>query len=992
MSINLANKIILNPFQKNTEVQQNKNTNSPRTKMDTNKIMNSNKRYSRPINAKDFQTKNMNLKQESKFKNKTRSSKSLPKLKKDSNKMLDEKEYKELEKIKIKSESKTNSFCKAFFIVSFSKNNNKIIENSEGILSDCGHEECSVLPAFDPEIVYKYPEKDSKELEINNILASISFPNYIKVCFFEEEDKIYSFKDYGSCFTNQIGDRYYAMMCHFYTRMTNNDFCQAYNTNLFDKITIKNSGEIDENDESKAIINDIKKRQFIYIPHCLGLISKYPYFSQMEKCLQSIMITLNNSNLKNNDLIELIEYLVKSIPSPYINTSISFPVPNSNKIIELNPCFYQEMSLYENNLIILLEKLSVKSILILFRLLLLEQKVLLISSDYKFLTQISVNLISLLYPLTYVQIYIPIITRKMLKYLQSFLPFFAGINKSLYEQEKVQNTIKSFHKDLVIFDIDNNKFEISCNIGSKKRVNPIKFINKNIPTFPKKIEDIIVNQLNRLNTLRKDDSLDDNNNIILNIKIRLLFSQVFIELLSDYKRYLSIIDDIPVFNTLAFLKEKLEADKNFYKELTTTQSYQVFIQSSFNYINKNKKNFYFDDLIDDYKRFKKKYNSINIIGNEKLINDMNDKLYKINKTYIIRPSYMSLFKNIDTQLKTGGKKLFDDINFYLKKEFKEPNILNAKGILKENKRIIYNDINISKANELKEFEYYITKEESMENENKEDLKNKQMKTENESKDNNSYNNNEIITKDSENNILDDDESQSGITEIEKEDIRDNIRSTLTRVLKCEKVNVANDTAVLKSSVEKEYGKIYFVSVIERNKTSKEIRIISEESFKILSDVITKLLLSLKVSKKNIILAYKIIKFCTFFKVINKKDDILLEDKIFNNLTKNYCIFNEVLFWELWIEDELDDNEMEILNKLKNLKNEFFFVDEESEEMKQFREIYKNQLDNIRKLMEKIKLNKSLMLSVIDDLCKQNIINDDIKKAQVFEIMKIDKLI
>ena len=45
----------------------------------------------------------------------------------------------------------------------FPKENGKLMENSEDFQAECTHIMCSMLPAMQPEIIYKYPEKDSKE-------------------------------------------------------------------------------------------------------------------------------------------------------------------------------------------------------------------------------------------------------------------------------------------------------------------------------------------------------------------------------------------------------------------------------------------------------------------------------------------------------------------------------------------------------------------------------------------------------------------------------------------------------------------------------------------------------------------------------------------------------------------------------------------------------------------------------------------------------------
>ena len=975
-------KQAINPPKRNNIIPKNKQDND----------FNINKRLSKQININNAPNitkdkKEIQISKKETIEKKSRSSKSLPKLKpKDNNvnNFTNRIEFETLDKIPIKSESKINSFCKAFFIVSFPKHNNKIIKDSEGIRADCGHEECSLLPSYEPEIIYKFPEKDPKELELNNILASICFPNSIKVCYAEEEDKIVPLKDYCTCFTNQVGDRFYSMMFHFYSRINNSDFAKIYDSNLFESITTKYSGEIDINLDSKTeLLNNINKKNYVYIPYCFCLVSKYPYFFQMEKCLQSIMLSLNNQKINNNEINEIISYLVYSIPSPYINTSVDFPIPNSNNVISLRPCFYQEITLYGNNLSILLDKISKKNIILLFRLLLLEQKILLVSSDYDDLTKISLGLISLLYPLSWIHIYIPIITEKMLKYLQSFLPFLNGMHRTLYEKENVINILNMSHKDLFIFDIDKNSFEISTNLLGKKRENPIKFLNKHIPEFPKKIENLISQQLNEFINFYKSNPINDSNNLSINIKMKLLFVQVFIEMLHNYKTYLAIIDDMPVFNTNAYLNDKPEGEKMFYKELTSTQLYQIFIQNSLHYINNKNKKYYFDELIEDYLSKKDKYNDI--LGNQ-IETQMNNKLFKTNKIYIIKPSRLKFFKSIENQLNNSkGKKLLEDINHIMRKEF--GNSLNENGILTENKRIVYNGIDITNKNDIKELEYYITKEEINE---KDEIVNKK-ETDKEKRitekiidiDNNNYEKESY-----------EDENQEELTDLEKEDIRDNIRGTLTRVFKSEKMNIKKDTAVLLSSLQKEYGKNYFVNVIIGNKNSKEIKVISDDSFTILMEVITKCLSKLKPTKKNMIFVNKILKSCSYFRAIVNKIDYLLDEKIYENLTKNYDIFNEIFFWEFWIEEEIDQKDLESYNKFKEMdreKDTYYYINEEDEDIINYKNNYKILLKNARNQMTKMKLNKSTILSVIEALCNKYLYDEDFKKEQVIDIMnkKID---
>ena len=139
-----------------------------------------------------------------------------------------------------------------------------------------------------------------------------------------------------------------------------------------------------------------------------------------------------------------------------------------------------------------------------------------------------------------------------------------------------------------------------------------------------------------------------------------------------------------------------------------------------------------------------------------------------------------------------------------------------------------------------------------------------------------------------------------------------------------------------------------------------------------------------------IYAIKVIKSCYYFKTIINKVDYLLNQKLFEKLTKNFLLINKLLFWELWIEDELEEIDIEMIDKIKNIQKEksFYYIDEDNDELIRFKENYKYQLNNARKNMELMKLNKSFMLSAIEEFCKTYFIDEEFQKGQVLEIMNI----
>ena len=408
-----------------------------------------------------------------------------------------------LNPIEIPEEVKNESFCEGFFIASFPKENGKVENDSEEYKSDCGHKECSSLPAMQPEIIYRYPEKDTKELEINNLAASICFPFGIKICY-DEINAPSVVKNYYSSITNQTGDRFFILTYHFYIKMMNGNFVQQYQIHPIKYLTMKFCNDYYETIETDSSLqekiqlkleefSELNFREIVNIPFCFCLISKHPFFNQMEKCLESIKSEISNYSYNGNDLHKLIKYIVKEIPFPKQHSKIEFPLPNIPEINELANPYLEDLTLVGPNPSILFNFFSVDNIILIFRLMLFEQKILFVDSELQRLGEVTNAFISMIYPFQWIHTFIPIMSAQMLKYLQAFLPFINGIHVNLYEYAK--DILDEAEEGVYIVHISNNTIDINWDKSSKK-VKIIKKINENIPNLPKHIEKELYNQLN----------------------------------------------------------------------------------------------------------------------------------------------------------------------------------------------------------------------------------------------------------------------------------------------------------------------------------------------------------------------------------------------------------------------------------------------------------------------------------------------------------------
>ena len=905
-----------------------------------------------------------------------------------------------------KTTNTKNSLCESFFLASFPRENGQIIDNSEGDDAECNHFLCSFLPAMQPEILYKYPEADIKGLEINNLAASICFPNGIKVCYDEKEDSIKTVKNYRSSFTNQVGDRFFTVIYHFYLKMENKDFEESYsNTPIKNKLlsykdethaTLSEESEEDICDKINVYIELSTKRNYVYIPFCLCLISKYPFIEQMEKCLESIMMSINGNEPNLVDLNEVITYIVKSIPAPPYQSKIYFPLPYFNKFIEIQQPYFRDIAQFGDNPIIILNHFSISHILCLFKLLIFEQKVLIIGKNNDLISQIILNFVSLLYPFEWIHTFIPIMSGKMLKFLQAFLPFFNGINKSLFN--KAKPILAKAPKGIFIFNVDEDKIDINSNLKTSKKIKVSSYINKHYPNFPKHIENLIIKEL-KIIKHNHDHAKENYDKYNANIKIKNLFMEVFTELLCDYKNYSYIIDDYPVFNSFLYIKDK-KTDKNFFKEFTSTQLFQMFIQNSL--FNDKNKVPYFEDRLNQFNALKKAGRSSSYIYSNLFssFNDEYNSFFKINKIYIIKPYFIKGFKEYEESYISKNKSInLNKIAIFLSNKYEGKNdvFINNHGVLRENKRIMEKPIELSNENDPNEYDIYLIPGQKIENL----IDDKNNKSPNPS--------NNIETKKTKTikmGFISDEESnnentirysqtifykENDLTEDEKDEIKDNIKEIMTRVYRSDVTKIEDDKKTIIDSMKKQFGREYFVSILNTgNNNDKTIKLVIEKSYLFFCDIIFNTLLDiLKLDEhKNINIAIKLLKASLFIKTIKNKKEYILSDELFVKLEK-YSLFVNYNFWERWVEDDMTESDIEILKLQKKAKDEnveYFYIDEESENYKSYIKHSCDIIEGLTSIMMKMKLKNNFIYETTSELCKQYIFEESSLKQVLQEIV------
>ena len=804
------------------------------------------------------------------------------------------------------------TFCEGFFLASFPQKKGEVIENSQTFPAPCKHNECSTFPAMKPEIIMRYPLVDTKNLELNNLAATICFPTGIKVCY-SEESPSYMIDDFLTSITNQKGERYYMMTYHFYQKINNNkEYTKNYEMHplkhhlmtfgesyiaLGDKgITNKIQKKVEKNLE---LCQNVGFRDFVYVPFCLCIISKYPYAYEMTKCLQSIFNIMSEekiiSSLSNNFKInDLIMHLINSVPIPLEkNTRVKFFVPFIEKGISLKCPKLDEINIVNINYMQLIELFSIDNVIIILRLLLFEKKILFIDNDYTRLSEVTDAFISLLYPFKWVHTYIPIMSDQMIKYLETFLPFLNGIHSSLmplvtqlFNEGEIEDS-----EDVILINIKEGKIDLSSSL-KKKKIKLSKYLQKNIPDLPSNLEKNLKSKLQEIKYSFHNKAKENfrRESIVIrpvdisqyDIRIRIAFIEMFVDMFKDYPKYMCFLDNDVVFNKNSFLNFVNKNDKRFYDEFLDTQLFQQFTQIIFT----DECN-YFNDIISIKKNEKSDFSGITI--------DV-----KSQKIYTIPPNYLGTNEK-------DNKKIKNFINKYYPSD-EETNFL-SKDIYKDNEIILPKFRIIPKVTEILDKDYINDKcliyfLPTQVSNKKSELRNSRVKIF-ESIKNKKVNKNEVAGL--KKNIATSNFSET-LSEKEQDEIKEIIKDYLRKIFQSEKIDY-NDPKIkteILNILKKQFGREFFVTLISSN--LKNMVSLQLNSFKFLGFLIYNVLVNfLQVAETYKVLeeVCLLLKSTLYFGYEHKKKTQTIFQYI-KSKVKDYPKIFQINLWNIWYDSELNN--------------------------------------------------------------------------------------
>ena len=314
-------------------------------------------------------------------------------------------------------------------------------------------------------------------------------------------------------------------------------------------------------------------KNFVYLPYKICLISKYGYSNQFEKCLEVILKMSIDDMLGLDDINKLLFHLIFELPGPQFTKRIYFYIPYRINPIEIAENS-NESPVLNYSLKSIIDIFSVENIITIFNLMLMEQKLIFVGNEYRLISEITQGFINLMFPIFWINTYVPVVSEEMLKYLQSFMPFIMGVEESLISKAK------PFIEEEIIYVVYINKNYIDISNNTKNRKLNVKTILKNIPEIPSEIYDELYSELKLLKKLCEENKNKNNINVYkFDQTLKEIFVKIIVMMVGDYKKYVSYIDNLPLFNTDSFLINRPSKYKTFFTELTQSQIFRQFLHN-----------------------------------------------------------------------------------------------------------------------------------------------------------------------------------------------------------------------------------------------------------------------------------------------------------------------------------------------------------------------------------------------------------------------------
>ncbi|XP_041972649.1 DENN domain-containing protein 5B isoform X2 [Aricia agestis] len=285
--------------------------------------------------------------------------------------------------------------------------------------------------------------------------------------------------------TKENASRYYGFSLIFYEEVRNRNICSAMHTLQAMYITELSSGQTppgnrksNGKESSRSLPRSFKlaphtgaaltyydiTKDKLYVAKSIALICQYPYVRVAQLFLENLFRSLPRQPGPGLSPESYVYNLLYEVPVPLPGQALRLYVPpaephlNPIPVVIRMPNPPDELPLLDYPLRLMFETLGVDCVVQLFTCVLLEQQVLLRSSDFNKLMLVAECIVSLLLPFSWAHVYVPILPAPLHHFLDAPVPFVMGLHMDSgshnYGSNGSRHIVLGTEAGLCLVDID----------------------------------------------------------------------------------------------------------------------------------------------------------------------------------------------------------------------------------------------------------------------------------------------------------------------------------------------------------------------------------------------------------------------------------------------------------------------------------------------------------------------------------------------------------
>ena len=294
------------------------------------------------------------------------------------------------------------------------------------------------LHSFAPKVTARFPREDHSDHPVNPMVSQFCFP---------EGDIVYPTTEYSMpsvhhfVMTNDKGRKVYGTCLTVYEEYHPPENTPWEKSPIYPTTVGETGIEVSVNTQEYQL----------YIPRCLCVLSIWPYVTAFREYLAQLYRLATSTDCMKAPIERYVMNLCMEIPAPppgsfevkmsILDSVIRFWSPPAKLPIAYVALPYQT----------LFDCLDIENILLLWYCLTTERKVLLVSSQNSVLTVCSEILCSLLYPMKWSHLYVPLLPKFLCPILDAPVPYLCGVSRDNWI------SVRKFVSDeTIVVDLDRN--------------------------------------------------------------------------------------------------------------------------------------------------------------------------------------------------------------------------------------------------------------------------------------------------------------------------------------------------------------------------------------------------------------------------------------------------------------------------------------------------------------------------------------------------------